>query len=184
LLAQGATPDQVDAFEIEGGWQRLRMADGKSLASARMPPGTITEVHAGRDFAYAGYNEGLVVAIDRNLGSVAWQRDMGEQIFSLSGRGDQMLLVGTASKRVVNLHGRTGLVQAQAHVPTYLFNRPLLMGDGYWVGTAEPALEKRSLTHEVLQKFPLTDMPGTPSQAGSGIAVSTLDNFILVFSAR
>ncbi len=184
LLAHGQGSDQIDVFEIEGGWHRLRLADGKSMGTARMPPGTITEVHAGRDFAYAGYNEGLVVALNRDAGSIAWQRDMGEQIFSLAGRGDQMLLIGTASKRVLNLNGRTGTVQAQATISTYLFNRPLLTADGYWVGTTEPALEKRSFTHALLQKFPLTDMPGTPSQVGGGVAVSTLDNFIIVFPAH
>src|SRR5690606_29229105 len=135
----------------------------------------------GGDFAYAGYDEGLIVAIDRGRGEAAWQRDVGEQIFSLSGRGDQALLVGTSSKRVLSLDGRTGNVQAQANVASHLFNRPLLVADGYWIGTTEPALEKRSLAHEVLRKYPLPDMPGTPSQAGGGIAVSTLDNFILVF---
>jgi outer membrane protein assembly factor BamB len=183
-VANGIGSTEVDVFEIEGGWHRLRLSDGSSIRAGRMPPGTITEVHAGRDFAYAGYNEGLVVAMDRAQGTISWQRDMGEQIFSMSGRGDQMLLVGTASKRVLNLHGRTGLVQAQANISTYLFNRPLLTKDGYWVGTTEPALEKRSLTHALLQKFPLTEMPGTPSQAGGGIAVSTLDNFILVFPGK
>jgi outer membrane protein assembly factor BamB len=182
--AAGSAPDQVDAFEIEGAWHGLRLKDGKALGTMPMPPGTITEVHAGRDLAYAGYNEGLIVAVNRNRAAVAWQQDMGEQIFSLSGRGDQVLLVGTASKRILNIHARTGIVQAQAQVPTHLFNRPLLTANGYWVGTTEPALERRSLTHQVLQKFPLTDMPGTPSQAGAGIAVSTLDNFILVFPVR
>jgi len=184
LLARAGNAEQVDVFEVEGGWHRVRLEDGKVLSEARMPPGTITEVHAGRDVAVAGYNEGLIVAMDKQRGAIAWQRDMGEQIFSLSGRGDQFLLVGTASKRVLTIHGRTGLIQSQAQVPSHLFNRPLLAGDGYWVGTAEPALEKRSLTHEVLVKYPLTDMPGTPSGTGGGIAVSTQDNFILVFPGK
>jgi len=184
LLGHATGSESVDAFEIEGGWHRLNLEDGSAIGAARMPPGTITEVHAGREFAYAGYNEGLVVAVEKSRSAVAWQRDMGEQIFSLAGRGDQMLLVGTASKRVLNIHGRTGLTQSQAQVPSHLFNRPLLLGETYWVGTSEPALEKRSLTHEVLLKFPLPDMPGTPSQAGSGVSVSTQDNFILVFPAR
>jgi hypothetical protein len=184
LLAHDPGSSHADVFEIEGAWHRVRIADGGEAASVRMPPGTITEVHAGRGLAYAGYNEGLVVAVDKNAADVAWQRDMGEQIFSLAGRGDQLLLVGTASKRILNLHGRSGLVQAQAQVPTHLFNRPLLAADGYWVGTTEPALEKRSLTHEVLQKFPLTSMPGTPSRVGTGIAVSTLDGFIVLFPAK
>jgi outer membrane protein assembly factor BamB len=187
LLARGG--EAIDAFEIEGAWHRLRFSDGKPTASLPMPPGTITEIHAGRDFAYAGYNEGLLVAVDRDRVAFAWQKDMGEQIFSLSGRGDQLLLVGTASKRVLNIHARTGIVQAQAQVPMYLFNRPLLAGDGYWAGTSEPALERRSLTHEVLQKFPLSGMPGTPSQigggsGGTGVAVSTLDHFILAFPVK
>jgi outer membrane protein assembly factor BamB len=184
LLAHSPNTDWIDAFEVEGGWHRVRLSDGKAMAQTRMPPGTITEVHAGRDHAYAGYNEGLIVAVNKMKATIAWQLDMSEQIFSLAGRGDQFLLVGTASKRVLTIHGRTGLIQSQANVPSHLFNRPLLMGDAYWVGTAEPALEKRSLTHEVILKYPLTDMPGTPSQTGSGIAVSTQDNFILVYPAK
>lgn len=184
LLAHGAGSDLVDVFEIEGGWHRVRLSDGGSVKDARLPPGTITEVHAGREYAYAGYNEGLVIAVNTDAATIAWQRDMGEQIFSMAGRGDQFLIVGTASKRVLNIHARSGLIQNQAYVPSHLFNRPLLAGDGYWVGTAEPALEKRSLTHEVLHKYPLTDMPGTPTRAANGIAVSTQDNFILVFPAR
>ncbi len=184
LLASTPNSDHADAFEIEGGWHRIRLSDGQSVADARMPPGTITEIHAGRDFAYAGYNEGLIVAIDKDDRNIAWQRDLGEQIFSLSGRADQMLLVGTASKRVISIHARTGLVQAQAQVASHLFNRPLLTADGYWVGTEEPALEKRSFNHELLHKFPLTDMPGTPSRTAAGIAVSTQDNFIVMFPAR
>lgn len=184
MLAVASPSDHADAFEIEGGWHRIRLSDGQSVADARMPPGTITEVHAGRDLAYAGYNEGLIVAIDKDGRTIAWQRDLGEQIFSLSGRGDQMLLAGTASKRILSLHARTGLIQAQAQVSSHLFNRPLLTADGYWVGTEEPALEKRSFNHEVMQKFPLTDMPGTPTRTSAGIAVSTQDNFIVMFPAR
>lgn len=184
LLAHAAGNAALDVFEIEGGWHRVRLSDGTPLKAARMPPGTITEVHAGRDFAYAGYNEGLLVAVNAEAATVAWQRDMGEQVFSLAGRGDQFLLVGTASKRMLNIQARNGVVLHQAYVPSHLFNRPLLTSDGYWVGTGEPALEKRSLTHEVLHKYPLTDMPGTPARAGNGIAVSTQDNFILVFPAR
>lgn len=183
LLARGSA-DAVDAFEIEGAWHRVRLADGKAEVSLQMPPGTITEIHAGRDLAYAGYNEGLLVAVDRERGAIVWQRDMGEQIFSLSGRADQLLLVGTASKRVLHLEARTGGVVSQAQVPMYLFNRPLLAGDGYWAGTTEPALERRSLAHEVLQKYPLTGMPGTPSLVGGNIAVSTLDHFILAFPGK
>lgn len=184
LLAAPPHSDHADAFEIEGGWHRIRLSDGASVADARMPPGTITEIHAGREFAYAGYNEGLIIAIDKDDRTIAWQRDLGEQIFSLSGRGDQVLLVGTASKRVISLHARTGMLQAQAQVASHLFNRPLLTADGYWVGTEEPALEKRSLNHELLHKFPLTDMPGTPSRTAAGIAVSTQDHFIVMFPAR
>ncbi|HEX2612527.1 MAG TPA: PQQ-binding-like beta-propeller repeat protein, partial [Fibrobacteria bacterium] len=54
LLARGG--ESVDAFEIEGAWHSLRFSDGKPLATLPMPPGTITEIHAGRDLAYAGYN--------------------------------------------------------------------------------------------------------------------------------
>lgn len=174
----------VDAFEIEGAWHRLDPEDGRSLASARLPQGTITEVHAGTETAYAGYNEGRIVAVDRASGAITWQRDLGEQLFSLAGRGDRLLLAGTASRRVVNLNGRSGAVQSQAVVPSHLFNRPLLTADGYWVGTTEPALEKRSFVHEVIEKHRLPDLPGTPTRAGNGIAVSTLDHFILLFPDR
>ncbi|MCD6023173.1 MAG: hypothetical protein K0Q91_89 [Fibrobacteria bacterium] len=184
LLARVKSAGEVDVAEIEGGYHRVRLQDGRSLGSLRLPPGTITEIHAGEDLAYVGYNEGLIVGIDRARTAIAWQRDMGEQIFSLSGRGDQVLIVGTASKRILNLRGKTGAPQSQTQVSTYLFNRPVLTDEGYWIGTTEPALEKRSWAHVVLLKLPLTDMPGTPSLVGPGIAVSTLDNFILLFQAK
>jgi hypothetical protein len=108
---------------------------------------------------------------------------MGEQIFNMAGKGDA-LLIGTASKRLLSIQGATGNIMAQTRLPTYLFNRPLMVEDGYWVGTTEPALEKRSLNHVLLEKLPLTDMPGTPSLVGNGIAISTLDRFILRFPER
>jgi outer membrane protein assembly factor BamB len=184
LLAREKKSGLLDVAEIEGAYHKVRLGDGQVVASLRLPPGTLTEIHAGDDLAYVGYNEGLIVGIDRARAAVAWQRDMGEQIFSLSGRGDQVLIVGTASRRILNLRGKTGAPQSQTQVSTYLFNRPLLTDEGYWIGTTEPALEKRSYGHVVLLKLPLTDMPGTPSLTGSGIAVSTLDNFILQFPAR
>jgi hypothetical protein len=184
LLAREKNAAEIDVAEIEGAYHRIRIQDGQSLGSLRLPPGTITEIHAGNELAYVGYNEGLIVGIDRARTAIAWQRDMGEQIFSLSGRGDQVLIVGTASKRILNLRGKTGAPQSQTQVSTYLFNRPVLTDEGYWIGTTEPALEKRSYAHVVLLKLPLTDMPGTPSLVGPGIAVSTLDNFILLFPAR
>ena len=184
LLAHEKNSEEIDIAEIEGSYHRIRLEDGTSLGSLRLPPGTITEIHAGNELAYVGYNEGLILGIDRGRTASAWQRDMGEQIFSLSGRGDQVLIVGTASKRILNLRGKTGAPQSQTQVSTYLFNRPVLTDEGYWIGTTEPALEKRSYAHVVLLKLPLTDMPGTPSLVGQGIAVSTLDNFILFFPAR
>ncbi len=184
LLAASGTPGTVDVYEIDGGYQSVRLRDGESLASVRLPPGTVTEVHSGTGLAFAGYNEGLIIAVDKRANSIAWQRDMGEQIFSLSGRGNEALLVGTASQRLVHVEGETGTVRAQTRVPTYLFNRPLLTSDGYWVGTTEPALEKRSLNHSLIRKLPLPGMPGTPAAVGDGIAVSTLDNFIVLFPER
>jgi outer membrane protein assembly factor BamB len=184
LIAREKNSPEIDVAEIEGAYHRVRVSDGGVLGTLRLPPGTITELHAGDELAYVGYNEGLIAGIERARTAIAWQRDMGEQIFSLSGRGDQVLIVGTASKRLLNLRGKTGAQQSQTQVSTYLFNRPVLTDEGYWVGTTEPALEKRSFGHVLLLKLPLTDMPGTPSLVGSGIAVSTLDNFILQFPAR
>ncbi len=183
LLAKSRLPDQIDAFEIEGGYYGLQISTGRILGRVRMPPGTVTELHAGHEYAYAGYNEGLLVAVDRQRDSIAWQKDIGEQIFSLDGWGDQILL-GTASKRILTVQGSTGAIVAQTQLSTYLFNRPLVVEDGYWVGTTEPALEKRSWTHALLEHLPLTSMPGTPALLGDGIAISTLDHFIMFFPAQ
>jgi outer membrane protein assembly factor BamB len=184
LASPGREAAEIDVVEIEGGFHRVRARDGQTLSTVRLPPGTITEVHAGPKFAYVGYNEGLILGLEREREAIAWQRDMGEQVFSLSGRGDQILLVGTASRRIVCLRGNTGAVQSQSVVSTYLFNRPVATDDGYWIGTTEPALEKRSFAHTVIRKLPLTDMPGTPTLIGGGIAISTLDNFILQFPGK
>lgn len=183
LLARNRVGEFLDVFEIEGGYHNVNLSSGRDVNPFKLPPGTITECYAGRDFAYAGYNEGLLIAVDRNRGTLAWQKDLGEQIFSLAGKADA-LLIGTASKRLLSIQAVDGHTSAETHLPTYLFNRPLMVEDGYWVGTTEPALEKRSLNHALLRKLPLTDMPGTPSLVGGGIAISTLDHFILRFPER
>jgi hypothetical protein len=184
LLSRARGSDVLDVFEIEGGYHGVHLPSGRVLSQVPLPPGTITECHSGRQYAFAGFNEGLLLSVDRERGAIAWQKDMGEQIFSMSGRGDQTLLVGTASKWLLNVSGATGAVQSQVQLSTYLFNRPLLVDDGYWVGTTAPALEKRSLSHSLLTRLALTDMPGTPSLAGNGIAIATLDHFILRFPNR
>jgi hypothetical protein len=184
LMAHGRNPELLDVFEIDGGYHGIRLTSGKEALRVTLPPGTITECYAGGGFAFAGYNEGLLLAVDRTRGAIAWQKDMGEQIFSLAGMGDA-LLIGTASKKLVSIQtGNSSMVQIETRLKTYLFNRPLIVDDGYWVGTTEPALEKRSLTHALLQRLPLTDMPGTPTLMGGGIAISTLDRFIIRFPAR
>ena len=70
---------------------------------------------------------------------------------------------------------------SQVRIQSYLFNRPTVTEQGYWLGTTEPALEKRNFNHELLFKYKLPDLPGSPILFGNSIFIGTLDNFILAF---
>jgi hypothetical protein len=79
------------------------------------------------------------------------------------------------------LQAATGSLLSQVRIQSYLFNRPTVIDHGYWLGTTEPALEKRNFNNELLLKFKLPDLPGSPVMFGNSIFIGTLDNFILSF---
>lgn len=173
--------DYLDVVDLEGNFFAVQPLSGKVSWSLKLPPGTITETFSNKDFIYAGYSQGTLVAIDRNKQSIAWSLDFGEQIFSLSGNRDNTLVLTTASKKLLCVQAATGVILSQVRIQSYLFNRPTVIEHGYWLGTTEPALEKRNFNHELIQKYKLPDLPGSPSLFGNSIFIGTLDNFILSF---
>ena len=181
LVGKSRQADYLDVIDLEGNYFAVQPASGKVLWSLKLPPGTVTESFSGKDQVYAGYNQGVLVGIDRASQGVAWIRDFGEQIFSLSGNRENTLVITTASKKLICLNAQTGAVQSQVRIQSYLFNRPTVTDHGYWLGTTEPALEKRNFNHELLFKYKLPDLPGSPILFGNSIFIGTLDNFILSF---
>jgi outer membrane protein assembly factor BamB len=181
LIGKAKPTDYLDVLDLEGGYFAVSPASGKVLWSLKLPQGTITESFSNKDFIYAGYSQGTLVCIDRARQSIAWARDFGEQIFSLSGNKDNTLVLTTASKRLLCVQASTGTVQSEVKIQSYLFNRPTVTDHGYWIGTTEPALEKRNFNHELILKYKLPDLPGSPILFGPSVFIGTLDNFILSF---
>ncbi len=182
LLVGKAKPvDYLDVIDLEGNYYAVQPSSGKVVWSLRLPSGTITETFSNKDFIYAGYNQGTLVCIDRNRQAPAWTIDFGEQIFSLSGNRDNTLVLTTASKKLICVQAATGAILSQVRIQSYLFNRPTVIDHGYWLGTTEPALEKRNFNHELILKYKLPDLPGSPVLFGNSIFIGTLDNFILSF---
>lgn len=181
LVGKAKTADYLDIIDLEGNYYAVQPSSGKVLWSLRLPSGTITETFSNKDFIYAGYNQGTLVCIDRNRQAPAWTIDFGEQIFSLSGNRDNTLVLTTASKKLICVQASTGTILSQVRIQSYLFNRPTVIDHGYWLGTTEPALEKRNFNHELILKYKLPDLPGSPVLFGNSIFIGTLDNFILSF---
>lgn len=180
-LGKAKSVDYLDVVDLEGNFYAVQPASGKVSWQLRLPAGTITETFSNKDFVYAGYSQGSLVAIDRAKQSVAWNVDFGEQIFSLSGNRDNTLVLTTASKKLICVNASSGAIQSQVKIQSYLFNRPTVIDHGYWLGTTEPALEKRNFNHELILKYKLPDLPGSPILFGNSIFIGTLDNFILSF---
>ncbi len=181
LVGKSKYSELLDIIDLEGKYFAVNPVSGKVLWSLPLAPGTITETFSNKDFIYAGYNQGTLICIDRARQSIAWTVDFGEQIFSLSGNRDNTLVLTTASKKLICLQASTGAMLSQVRIQSYLFNRPTVFDHGYWIGTTEPALEKRNFNHELLLKYKLPDLPGSPVMFGNSIFIGTLDNFILSF---
>ncbi|HLP40746.1 MAG TPA: PQQ-binding-like beta-propeller repeat protein, partial [Fibrobacteria bacterium] len=181
LVGKAKQVEYLDIIDLEGQYFAVNPASGKVLWTLKLPPGTITESFSNKDHVFAGYNQGTLICIDRATQKVLWSREFGEQIFSLSGNRDNTLVLTTASKKLICLQALTGTVLSQVRIQSYLFNRPTVTEQGYWLGTTEPALEKRNFNHELLFKYKLPDLPGSPILFGNSIFIGTLDNFILSF---
>ena len=93
-------------------------------------------------------------------------------------------MVTTASKKLACLQAQTGAILSEVRIQSYLFNRPTVFDHGYWIGTTEPALEKRNFNHELILKYKLPDLPGSPILFGNSVFIGTLDNFILGFPSQ
>ena len=181
LVGKAKALEYLDVIDLDGNYFAVQPTSGKVLWSIRLPPGTITETFSNKDFVYAGYNQGTLICIDRQRQTTAWTVDFGEQIFSLSGNRDNTLVLTTASKKLICVQAATGSILSQVRIQSYLFNRPTVIDHGYWLGTTEPALEKRNFNHELILKYKLPDLPGSPVLFGNSIFIGTLDNFILSF---
>jgi outer membrane protein assembly factor BamB len=181
LVGKTKSAEYLDVIDLEGNYFAIQPNSGKVLWSLKLPSGTITETFSNKDFIYAGYNQGTLVCIDRNRQAKSWTIDFGEQIFSLSGNKDNTLVLTTASKKLICVQAATGTILSQVRIQSYLFNRPTVIDHGYWLGTTEPALEKRNFNHELILKYKLPDLPGSPVMFGNSIFIGTLDNFILCF---
>jgi outer membrane protein assembly factor BamB len=181
LVGKSKQADYLDVIDLEGNFFAIHPVSGKELWSLRLPPGTVTESFSTKDRIFAGYNQGTLIGIDRAKRTVAWTKDFGEQIFSLSGNRENTLVLTTASKKLICLNADDGAVLSQVRIQSYLFNRPTVTDQGYWLGTTEPALEKRNFNHDLLFKYKLPDLPGSPILFGNSIFIGTLDNFILSF---
>lgn len=181
LVGKAKGVDYLDVIDLEGHYHAVHPASGKILWNLKLPPGTVTESFSNKDLIFAGYNQGALICIDRNKQTLLWTKDFGEQIFSLSGNRENTLVLTTASKKLICLNATNGSVLSQVRIQSYLFNRPTVTDHGYWLGTTEPALEKRNFNHELLFKYKLPDLPGSPILFGTSIFIGTLDNFILSF---
>jgi len=181
LINPNFQPNLVDVVDIQGRYFIVDVRNGNITSEIDIPDGTITDTHSFGSFMFAGYDNGQLICVDKSEKKVLWTKKFSDQIFSLSSNETDVLMVGTATKKFISLNSGTGAFKKSITINTSLINKPVITPNGYWIGTTEPALEKRSFSHKLERKFQLTGVPGNPVISDSLIFISTIDGFINAF---
>jgi hypothetical protein len=174
-------PETVDVTDLEGRYFSVQISSGKVMAQVEITDGLPVEAKSLPQGTAIALAQGKVLLIGRQQNAVLWRRDVHEQIFSLSGNRHETLVLTTANKRVICLRALDGGVISDQHLAAYLFNRPLVLNNSYWIGTTEPSLEQRNFKGERLKSHALTDLPGSPALFRDQLLLGTLDHLILAF---
>ncbi len=182
LLSSVEGQSNLDAVEINGNYYSLSPITGEILFQLKLPEGTITDIHSQKQLVFAGYDNGLLICIDKNIKKVLWTRNFSDQIFSLSGNQKDLLVLTTSGKKIVCVNALNGGFLNESPLSLPLLNKPTVQEDSYWIATVEPSLEWRNFNHEQLASFKLPDLPGNPLISSKNVMVSTQDGFILAFS--
>jgi outer membrane protein assembly factor BamB len=178
----GNMPDIIDVIDLEGQYFCLNLEKGAVLSQLGLGEGNPIEAHSLTQGVAVAMAQGQILMVNRQAGQVLWKRNLEEQVFNLTGNRSETLVLTTANKRVICLRALDGAILSSQHLATYLFNRPLVLGNSYWLGTTEPALEQRNFKGERISAFPLTEMPGSPTVQRDNLLVGTLDHLIFAFS--
>ncbi|MFC1586082.1 PQQ-binding-like beta-propeller repeat protein [Fibrobacterota bacterium] len=173
----------LDVIDIQGHFFAVDPETGRILYDMPLPKGIITDIYSRDDRLFAGYDHGLIICFSKAKKEVLWSQNFSDQIFSLDGNDKNLLVITTSAKRLFCVHSITGAIQSEIAIQTSLVNKPALTSEGYWLGTIEPALERRNFSHNLIKKFRLTGLPGNPVLTDSSLFISTLDGFITAFTA-
>ncbi len=184
LLSKPLSGDLIDVVDLEGRYFAVDVPTGKTLGQLDLPEGTPFELQSLGQSAAIAMAQGRLIGVGRQNPSLLWQRDLGEQIFSLSGNRNETMVVTTASKRVLCLRALDGGVLSDQLLSAYLFNRPLVMADAFWIGTTDPALEQHGFRGEKRMSHLLTDLPGSPVAFRHLILIGTLDHLLTAFPSE
>lgn len=183
LLSKPNSGDIIDVVDLDGRYFAIDAPTGKTLGQLDLPEGTPFELQSLGQSAAIAMAQGRLIGVGRQNPRLLWQRDLGEQIFSLSGNRMETMVVTTASKRVLCLRALDGGVLSDQHLSAYLFNRPLVLADAFWLGTTDPALEQHGFRGEKRNSHLLTDLPGSPVAFRHLILIGTLDHLLTAFPA-
>ncbi len=177
LLSHIKGNSTIDVVDMQGKYFVLSKDNGQQTNKMILPEGTITDIFAQNNFLYVGYDDGQLYSVNKKTMKIAWHQSFSSQIFSLGGN-NKHIVITTSSKKLFSLNRLTGKIISQININTSLINKPILTKDGYWLGTNQPALEKRDFNHRLLKRYPLTGIPGNPVLNPSSLFLSTLDGFI------
>jgi outer membrane protein assembly factor BamB len=181
LINKPAGQNFLDVIDIQGRYFAVNPENGNIHFTEELPGGTITDFYSQDNLVFAGYDSGLLICLDKKKKKLLWSRNYSDQIFSLRSNGRDLLVITTSAKRLYCIQANSGGILSETVIQTTLVNKPTVTKNGYWLGTVEPALEKRNFNNKVLQKFSLTGPPGNPVIADSLILISTFDGFITSF---
>ncbi|MBF0430340.1 MAG: PQQ-binding-like beta-propeller repeat protein [Fibrobacteria bacterium] len=182
LLRKPNNQKFIDALDIKGHYYAINPENGSVLFDFNISKGTITAVYSFDSVVITGFDDGVVICKDKHSKTTRWRRNFSNQIFSLDGVANNLLLITTATKQLFCVNIKNGKLLSETNISTPIVNTPTITNDGYWLSTTEPALEKRTFDHQVVQKYLLTDFPGNPVLHDKMVFLCTLDGFIAAFS--
>jgi outer membrane protein assembly factor BamB len=124
LINQPPEQTYLDITDIQGSYFAINPLDGRELFHTVLPQGIITDVYSQIDRIFMGYDNGLLISLDKKSRKIIWSKNLPDQIFSLDGDGKNMLVLTTSAREVFCIDAGSGKTYNKSVINTSVVNKP------------------------------------------------------------
>jgi len=149
----GTQTGYMYAFDADGSYGYASKAKWQFRAGGSI--NRKAEVHGDR--LYFGANDGMFYCLDRHSGNLLWKRQTKVEMrafrhFSTPMAGDEMVVVGSASKSVYGFDPDQGALLFEIQAEDWIRSRPVAEGDQLFFATMKGTLHGYSLKQKKPRK--------------------------------